>query len=278
MCCESESSEKTLVAGSFLEMIQSIPRLTAEQEKDLARLAKNGNRDARNQLILANLDFVVKIARKYMNGSLSLDELIAEGNIGLIHAVEKYNFKRENRFQSFAVWWIRMAMINAMVHSLSIVRSPVHIVNWVRHWKTASLELQRKYNRKPSFSDVARAIDLPPDMEMVIWRALKPDLVYPMEGDDAENNDLLNPEIIFQSEKAQSPEMLLIEKSESERVYKLLEHLGPIKAAILKLRYGLGGNTPLVPKAVAQRLNLPLSRVKKLETMALRSLLRVISA
>ncbi len=167
MCWESESSQKTLVAGSFLEMIQSIPRLTAEQEKDLARLAKNGNRDARNQLILANLDFVVKVARKYMNGSLSLDELIAEGNIGLIHAVEKYDFKRENRFQSFAVWWIRMAMIDAMVHSRSIVRSPDHIVKWVRNWKSASLELQREYNRKPSFSDVALAIDLPPDMEMV---------------------------------------------------------------------------------------------------------------
>ena len=276
MCWESGSNEKMLVAGSFLEMIQSIPRLTAEQEKDLARLAKNGNMDARNQLILANLDFVVKVARKYMNGSLSLDELIAEGNIGLIHAVEKYDFKRENRFQSFAVWWIRMAMIDAMVHSRSIVRSPGHIVKWVRNWKSASLELQRKYNRKPSFSDVAQAIDLPPDMEMVIWRALKPDLVYPMGGDEEENNDFLNPEIIFQSEKARSPEMLLIEKSEREMVYKLLERLGPIRAAILKLRYGLEGDTPLAPKAVALKLNLPVSRVKKLEAMALRSLLCVI--
>ena len=117
----------------------------------------------------------------------------------------------------------------------------------------------------------------PPVNSRIIWRALKPDLVYPMEGNDEENNDFLNPEIIFQSEKARSPEMLLIEKSERERVYKLLEHLGPLMAAILKLRYGLGGNTPLVPKAVAQRLNLPVSRVKKFEAMALRSLHRVIS-
>jgi RNA polymerase primary sigma factor len=252
---------------TYLAEINAVPLLTAKQEHDLAIRVGKGDPEARERMIRANLRLVVSIAKKFVNRGLQFLDLIEEGNLGLLKAVERFDPHANTRFSTYATWWIKQSIRRALVNTVKTVRIPSYMVELVSKWKTLALELSYKLGRQPTFAEVAAELDVPPESIGVIRRALHSASTSGGGGDvlRALNESL-------EDESIKRPDEQLFDAIDLERIAELLEVIDQREAEVLRLRYGLGDREPMTLKEIGERINLTRERVRQIESEAIRKL------
>ncbi|MFO3796314.1 MAG: RNA polymerase sigma factor RpoD/SigA, partial [Anaerolineales bacterium] len=239
-------------------------------QKRLAPIIEEGLR-AREHLIKANMRLVVSIARRYQGSGLPLLDLIQEGNLGLMRAIEKYDPHRGFRFSTYATWWIRQSIGRAIATQGRTIRLPVHINDQVRNLYRIIYELEQKLGREPTFEEIAKASSL--DVRKVRWLIkiswMPLSLDAPLKDDDEEENDLAR---YIEDQNAPSPMQSAYHSMLREKLEEILATLPAREAHILRLRFGLETGEPCTLEELGRRFGLSRERVRQLESSALRRL------
>ena len=270
----SDSGGATIARESsletYLQEINEVPLLNAEQEQELARSIRVGDAEARERMIRANLRLVVSIAKNYINRGLSFMDLIEEGNIGLLKAVERFDPDEQCRFSTYATWWIKQSIRRALVNTVKTVRVPSYMVEIIDKWKTVSMELHYKLGRQPSVGEVAVELDIPPESVGVIKRAIR---TYTSSSQATSLDVLWSLSDVLEDTGARQPEEVLLEALDLKKLSEVLETIDEREAKILKMRYGIGKNAePMTLKDIGKEVNLTRERVRQIENEALRKL------
>jgi RNA polymerase primary sigma factor len=256
--------------AAFLRQIGRTPLLTREQEHALARRIERGDLAAKEHLIEANLRLVVHVAKRFQreDSGLSLQDLIQEGTIGLVRAVEKFDYRRGHRFSTYATLWIRQAVGRALSDKGRIVRLPVPVADRARRLELTERRLTAELGGAPTDEELAAALDQPIEEVRFLRRtARRPaSLDAPISDDgDTELGDLV-------AASGPSPEEEALARAETAGVAAALEELGEIERRVLELRYGLGGESPHTPAEAARVLGVKPHQVRQVEDRALRVL------
>mgnify|MGYP002854946433 CR=1 FL=1 len=258
---------------TYLREIARVPLLTAEEERELSWKIINDNcEESRCRMIAANLRLVVSICKHYNAPGLSLLELIDEGNIGLIRAVERFDPAYGHRFSTYATWWIR----KTVNRHWSRYRMPMHVPSYMMQRMTALKrtirELESKYGRCPTRKEVAEAMDMPVNKLPVLERTIAS---LQQQGDFGRNNDTDRHHVLnMQPSETRGPEDLLSSRDDLQKVRMLLKHLEPIERNVLCMRFGLDGRPPMTLKEIGQVVGLTRERVRQIERNALAGLKR----
>lgn len=271
---EYDVSNKTLDATQlYLGEIGFSPLLTAEEEVLYARRALRGDEVARKRMIESNLRLVVKISRRYSNRGLALLDLIEEGNLGLIRAVEKFDPERGFRFSTYATWWIRQTIERALMNQTRTIRLPIHVVKELNIYLRTARELSQKLDHEPTAEEIAAQLDIPVDdvSKMLRLNERISSVDTPIGGDgekalldiipDANNSD---PEVSTQDEDMRISLM------------QWLEELNPKQKEVLARRFGLLGYEPSTLEEVGQEIGLTRERVRQIQVEGLRRLREVL--
>jgi RNA polymerase primary sigma factor len=252
----------------FLRDISQRPLLTAQEEVDLAKRIERGDQAAKDRMIEANLRLVVSNAKRYRGLGLPFLDLIQEGILGLIRAVEKFDHRRGFKFSTYATWWIRQAMQRGLQHHSRTIRIPVHIGQELTRLRAAERKLLGELGRDPTIEELGRALDFSPEHveELRAAERLPVSLETPVGGDgEAELGALLPSD-------APSPHEEVAVELEEESIRRALERLDENGRRVIVMRFGLGGREPMTLREVAKRMGLSAEGVRKLERRALRKL------
>ncbi|MCW8109305.1 RNA polymerase sigma factor RpoS [Alteromonas ponticola] len=253
----------------YLGEIGFSPLLTAEEEVYFARRALKGCESSRKRMIVSNLRLVVKIARRYNNRGLALLDLIEEGNLGLIRAVEKFDPERGFRFSTYATWWIRQTIERAIMNQTRTIRLPIHVVKELNVYLRAARELSQKLDHEPSAEEIANSLQKPVDevskMLRLNERITSVDTPIGGENDKA----LLD---ILADEKEFGPEENLQDDDIKDNIVKWLTDLNPKQREVLARRFGLMGYEPSTLEDVGTEIGLTRERVRQIQVEALRRL------
>ena len=253
----------------YLGEIGFSPLLTAEEEVYFARRSLKGCEASRKRMIVSNLRLVVKIARRYNNRGLALLDLIEEGNLGLIRAVEKFDPERGFRFSTYATWWIRQTIERAIMNQTRTIRLPIHVVKELNVYLRASRELSQKLDHEPTAEEIAAALDKPVEdvtkMLRLNERITSVDTPIGGENDKA----LLD---IIADEKEFSPEESLQDSDIKSNIVSWLQELNPKQREVLARRFGLMGYEPSTLEDVGAEIGLTRERVRQIQVEALRRL------
>ncbi|BFT29078.1 RNA polymerase sigma factor RpoS [Alteromonas sp. D210916BOD_24] len=253
----------------YLGEIGFSPLLTAEEEVYFARRSLKGCEASRKRMIVSNLRLVVKIARRYNNRGLALLDLIEEGNLGLIRAVEKFDPERGFRFSTYATWWIRQTIERAIMNQTRTIRLPIHVVKELNVYLRASRELSQKLDHEPTAEEIAAALDKPVEdvtkMLRLNERITSVDTPIGGENDKA----LLD---IIADDKEFSPEESLQDSDIKSNIITWLEELNPKQREVLARRFGLMGYEPSTLEDVGAEIGLTRERVRQIQVEALRRL------
>ncbi|AGP80563.1 MULTISPECIES: RNA polymerase sigma factor RpoS [Alteromonas] len=253
----------------YLGEIGFSPLLTAEEEVYFARRSLKGCEASRKRMIVSNLRLVVKIARRYNSRGLALLDLIEEGNLGLIRAVEKFDPERGFRFSTYATWWIRQTIERAIMNQTRTIRLPIHVVKELNVYLRASRELSQKLDHEPTAEEIAAALDKPVEdvtkMLRLNERITSVDTPIGGENDKA----LLD---IIADEKEFSPEESLQDSDIKSNIITWLEELNPKQREVLARRFGLMGYEPSTLEDVGAEIGLTRERVRQIQVEALRRL------
>jgi RNA polymerase primary sigma factor len=258
----------------YLGEISRIPLLTREQEVELARRIRAGEATAKQRLIEANLRLVVQIARRYINRGLPLPDLIEEGNIGLLRAVEKYEPERGTRFSTYATWWIRQAVSRALANQARTIRLPVHVEMLLGRYKREHRRLTQTLGRTPTAGELAQALGASEEqVEELEELGLKPvSLDAPLGSDARRVGDVLVDEA---ADPAAALTRLFHERAD---LVAVLDDLAPNERTVLRRRFGLDGDEPETLEAIGRRLDYSRERVRQIETAGLRKLRALLAA
>ncbi len=253
---------------SYLERIKNIPVLTPKEEKDLARKIKKGNRYAKKKMIESNLKLVVNIAKRYAGLGLPLMDLIAEGNLGLMRAVERFNPRKGFRFSTYAAWWIRQAITRAIIDQAKTVRIPVYLTEIISRIKKAQENLRQKLGRDPTSKELARHIKIPSSRldRIQLLMAKTASLETPI-GDDKESQFQ---EVLKDEKDLTTKEINRFVKR--QELLELMEGLTPREREILDLRFGLKDEKNYTLAKISKKMNISRERVRQIEEKALKKL------
>ncbi len=260
---ESQSLDK------YLQEIGKVDLLTPEQEIDLAQRIKKGDQKSLEKLTKANLRFVVSVAKQYQNQGLSLGDLINEGNLGLIKAAKRFDETRGFKFISYAVWWIRQSILQALAEQSRIVRLPLNRVGALNKIGKAFSTLEQEFEREPSASELAEELDMSlfevADTLKISGRHLSMDAPF-AQGED---NRLLD---VIQDERQPAPDSILMDESLKEEVQRALATLSDREAEIIRLYFGLQREHSLTLEEIGEKFNLTRERVRQIKEKAIRRL------
>ena len=260
---ESQSLDK------YLQEIGRVELLDPEEEIELARRIKKGDQKALEKLTKANLRFVVSVAKQYQNQGLSLGDLINEGNLGLIKAAKRFDETRGFKFISYAVWWIRQSILQALAEQSRIVRLPLNRVGALNKIGKAFSTLEQEFEREPSASELAEELDMSlfevADTLKISGRHLSMDAPF-AQGED---NRLLD---VIQDERTPLPDHTLIKESLSKEVERALGTLTEREAEVIRLYFGLGREHSLTLEEIGEKFQLTRERVRQIKEKAIRRL------
>jgi RNA polymerase primary sigma factor len=254
---------------TYLREINETALLSAEDEQELADLIAEGNVRARDRMVRANLRLVVNIARGYTGKGLSLQDLIEEGNLGLLRAVEGFDPDMGTRFSTYASYWIKQSIKRALINSAKTIRIPAYMVELLSKWRRANARLTEELGRTPTPEEVARVLGLPRKKLPIIKKAIRIYNSTP-QTDQAEAGWSLGEMIM--DERMKSPEDELVEDDVLAHVLEMIETMDAREATVLRMRFGLNDTEPHTLKEIGQRLGLTRERVRQIETEALNKL------
>ncbi len=260
---ESQSLDK------YLQEIGKVELLVPQEEIDLARRIKKGDQKALEKLTKANLRFVVSVAKQYQNQGLSLGDLINEGNLGLIKAAKRFDETRGFKFISYAVWWIRQSILQALAEQSRIVRLPLNRVGALNKIGKAFSTLEQEFEREPSASELAEELDMSlfevSDTLKISGRHLSMDAPF-AQGED---NRLLD---VIQDNRQPTPDSGLLEESLKNEVKRALATLSERESQVIKLYFGLDSEHSLTLEEIGEKFNLTRERVRQIKEKAIRRL------
>ena len=257
----------------YLKEIDEAKLLTLRQERLLSKLVVEKNDlFAREQLVRSNLRLVVNIAKRYADRGMGLGDLIEEGNIGLIKAVDYFDPDRGTRFSTYAAWWIKQSIKRALLENVQPVHIPTYMVGLINHWRHISAELESRLGRQLSVEEMADIMHLPLQKAKIIHRIVETlsSATDNSSGDESDEEPALEATVADQS--AGKPEDSLVVSEEKAKVLKLLNKMDPREAAILRLHYGLGGSKPMTLKEIGEKLDLTRERIRQIRRDALTKL------
>jgi RNA polymerase primary sigma factor len=260
----SESVQSPL--ETYLREINETPLLTADQEKQLANRIKTGNHEARDQMVRANLRLVVNIAREYTGKGLALQDLIEEGNLGLLRAVEGFDPSMNTRFSTYASYWIKQSIKRALVNTAKTIRIPAYMVELLAKWRRASNRLQDQLGRTPTHEEIARSLELPPKKLGIVKKAILVHSATPQTDQDEQGWSLGE---MLEDERTKPPDLEMIESDNLKHVFELLGKMDDREAKVLRMRFGLDDNEPRTLKEIGEALGLTRERVRQIESEAL---------
>jgi RNA polymerase primary sigma factor len=257
----------------YMREVGQVRLLTAEEEIELARKIKKGNAKAREMMIRANLRLVVKIAREYENLGLPLLDLISEGNIGLMSAVERFDPAKGAKLSTYSSWWIKQAIRRALANQSKTIRLPVHMVDKIYNMKKTAVKLQEMLGREPTDTELAAELGITPrQVNDMRASAIRPASLDAPLGDD-ESGHLGD---IVRDESATTPYEQLEEKTFTHLLDSLVGRLQPRESAILRYRFGLDGGPERTLEEVGEKFGVTRERIRQLQNLALRKLRRMI--
>jgi RNA polymerase primary sigma factor len=260
---ESQSLDK------YLQEIGKVDLLTPDEEVELAKRIKEGDQIALEKLTKANLRFVVSVAKQYQNQGLSLGDLINEGNLGLIKAAQRFDETRGFKFISYAVWWIRQSILQALAEQSRIVRLPLNRVGSLNKISKTFSELEQKYEREPSPEELAEVLDVSTaeiiDTMKISGRHTSIDAPF-VQG---EENSLLD---VLENDSEETPDSGLLNESLRREVQRALSTLTQREADVITLYFGLNGEHALTLEEIGEKFNLTRERVRQIKEKAIRRL------
>jgi RNA polymerase primary sigma factor len=254
---------------TYLREINETALLNAQEERELARKIEGGDSEARDRMVRANLRLVVNIARGYTGKGLGLQDLIEEGNLGLLRAVEGFDAGMGTRFSTYASYWIKQSIKRALVNTAKTIRIPAYMVELLAKWRRESARLQDKLGRPPTHEEVAKSLNLPKKKLAIIKKAIRVYNAAPQtdQGDSGWSLD----EMVMDG-SCRTPDLEMVEADDLKHVMELLDRMDRREATVLRMRFGLEEEEPKTLKEIGERLGLTRERVRQIESEALSKL------
>ncbi len=251
----------------YLQEIGRVELITPEEEVILARRIRTGDSDALAKLVKANLRFVVSVAKQYQNQGMGLPDLINEGNLGLMKAAQRFDETRGFKFISYAVWWIRQAILQALAEQARIVRLPVNKIGSINRINRAFARLEQEYEREPSSQEIAELLEMFPEdvKESLKTNGRTVSMDAPISPE--EENNMYD---VMQNPDTPSPDRNLINESLAYEIERALSSLAPREAKVLKLYFGLGMKHPFTLEEIGEQLSLTRERVRQIKEKAIK--------
>lgn len=254
---------------TYLKEINETALLNADEEKMLARAIAQGDVRARDRMVRANLRLVVNIARGYTGKGLGLQDLIEEGNLGLLRAVEGFDPEMGTRFSTYASYWIKQSIKRALINSAKTIRIPAYMVELLSKWRRASVRLTDELKRNPTPEEIARILGLPKRKLPIIKKAIQ---IYNSTPQTDQSDSGWSLGEMVMDERVRTPEQELLENDVMSHIKRMLGDLDEREATVLKMRFGLENTEPHTLKEIGERLGLTRERVRQIETEALKRL------
>ncbi|MEJ2494433.1 MAG: RNA polymerase sigma factor RpoD/SigA [Ignavibacteriaceae bacterium] len=255
----------------YFAEIGKVGLLTPNEEVELAIKIRNGDEEAKDKLVLANLRFVISVAKMFQNQGLSLGDLINEGNLGLIKAAQRFDETRGFKFISYAVWWVRQGIMSAIADQSRVVRLPLNRVSSLTKLNKAYRELEQEYERKPSTEELANILDMTTDevayTQQISGRQLSMDA--PMKNNDENKNTLMD---VLPDKAYDLPDKELMDNSLKDEVINALSRLKEREAEVIRLSFGIGMDHSATLEEIGEKFNLTRERIRQIKEKALSKL------
>jgi len=263
------TNRETASLDKYLQEIGKVELITAEEEVELARRIKAGDKDALEKLTKANLRFVVSVSKQYQNQGLSLPDLINEGNLGLIKAAQRFDETRGFKFISYAVWWIRQSILQALAEQSRIVRLPLNKIGSINKINKAYARLEQQNEREPDSQEIADMLDIPESevKESIRNSGRHISLDAPLIQD--EENTLYD---VLRSDETNTPEKELMVESLRKEIDRAISTLTPREADVVRLYFGLNSKHPMTLEEIGEKFDLTRERVRQIKEKAIRRL------
>jgi RNA polymerase primary sigma factor len=264
---ENESSPTTSdVISFYFKEMRKMPLLTFEQEQELAKRVAEGDREARSRMVEANLRLVVAIGKRYIARGLPFSDIIEEGNLGLIRAVEKFDYKRGYKFSTYATWWIKQAIERAIINQVRIIRLPVHVSEDVYRYTRTEKKLKQQLGRNPYPEEIAETMHISIDKVRMLSQVSREtqslDVIVMENGDETLKDYLAD-------DHAPSPESDSEAMSRRKQIDEWISELTMAERGIVELRYGLNDETPWTLNSIGKRFGITRERVRQIEKHAM---------
>ncbi|MBO4532715.1 MAG: RNA polymerase sigma factor RpoD/SigA [Treponema sp.] len=256
------------VLTMYLKEINKVPLLTREEEIELSQKAKNGDKAARDKMINANLRFVVRVAKKYQNHGLDLTDLISEGNIGLINAIEKFEPSRGYHFISYAVWWINQSILKALSEKSRAIRLPLNRANELVRIEYASNLINGTLSESEEVEQIADMLNMNESKVRELLAISNGMVSLDAKASSSESDNTVVGDY-FEDQTYDRPEEHTVETALKDDVNTLLKTLRPNEEKVIRLRYGLGGYKPMSLQEIGEKCNLTKERVRQIEKKAI---------